>query len=165
MARGKKSSPELIYKIMASYALTQSHSETARILGVSATTVKGIVDANKDKPEFVRLQGEKKEEFAKQATEIIEKGLLLLNRRFDRALASENELDALIEMVLESEKKEISSEEKARLIAKLKTFKVDDVKSITTAIGTLFDKRALSSGSATEVVEIKLPPGVEEYAG
>lgn len=41
------------------------------------------------------------------------------------------------------------------------------VNHLTTVIGTLYDKKALADGTATEnvAVEIKLPPGVDEYAG
>lgn len=41
------------------------------------------------------------------------------------------------------------------------------VNHLTTVIGTLYDKKALAEGSATEnvTVEIKLPPGADEYAG
>ena len=41
------------------------------------------------------------------------------------------------------------------------------VNHLTTVIGTLYDKKALADGESTQnvSVEIKLPPGVEEYAG
>lgn len=41
------------------------------------------------------------------------------------------------------------------------------VNHLTTVIGTLFDKRALADGIATErvTVEVKLPDEVDEYAG
>lgn len=41
------------------------------------------------------------------------------------------------------------------------------VNQLTTAIGTLIDKKALVDGTATEhvSVEVRLPPGVDEYAG
>ncbi len=41
------------------------------------------------------------------------------------------------------------------------------VNHLTTVIGTLYDKRALAKGESTEktTIEIKLPEGVDEYAG
>lgn len=38
---------------------------------------------------------------------------------------------------------------------------------LSTVIGTLYDKKALADGNATEnvSVEVKLPPGADEYAG
>lgn len=131
MARGKKTSPETVYQIMGSWAVTGSYSETARELGMAETTVIDIVKANKDKPEFVKLRDEKREDFSKSATRIIEKALKRLEKELDS-----DELNI-------------------------------PINHLTTAIGTLYDKRALAEGSVTEKVEvqIKLPEGADEYAG
>ena len=166
MSRGKKTPPETIYKIMASWAVTQNLKETARNLGLAVSTVKCIVDANKDKPEFEKLRNEKTKAFSEQASEIIDKGLRLLHRRLDRALESEEDLDLLIDEIYDSPKTELTQDEKNRLIAKIKALQLQDVKSITTAIGTLYDKKALADGESTDnvSVKIKLPEGIEEYA-
>ena len=83
MPRGKKTSPEVVYKIMTSWAITSNYKETARELELPVTTVKSIVDNNKDKPEFVKLRNEKKEEFSECASRIINKALLRLERDID----------------------------------------------------------------------------------
>lgn len=165
--RGKKTSPETIYQIMASWTTTNSLQETARILSVPLTTVKDIVDRNKDKPEFVELRKEKMKEFSEKASEIIQKGLTLLNRRLDRAIENEAELDLLIDEIYATNKAELTQDEKNRLIAKIRALQLQDIRAITTAIGTLYDKKALADGSTTEnvAVEIRLPPGADEYAG
>lgn len=167
MPRGKKTPPEVIYKVMTSFAVTNNYMETARELDLPVTTVKSIVDSNKDKPEFVKLRIEKKCEFSEKASEIINKGLILLERRFNRAIENEEELDLLIDEIFATDREEISQDEKNRLVSKLRVLQIQDIKAITTAIGTLYDKRALSEGAATENVsfEIKLPPGADEYAG
>lgn len=166
MPRGKKTSPETVYQIMTSWTVTNNYKETAADLGLSYSTVKDIVTKNKDKPEFVKLREKKKEEFSKQADEIIQKGLTLLNRRFDRAINQEEELDILINEIFATNKVEISQDEKTKLVTKIRALQLQDVKAITTAIGTLFDKKALAEGKSTEnvAIEIKLPPGVDEYA-
>ena len=166
MPRGKKTPPEVIYQIMTSWAVTNNYNETSKELGIPFTTVKDIVDKNKDKPEFVELRDKKKEEFSKQASEIIQKGLTLLNRRFDRALASEEDLDLLIDEIYATPKTSLSQDEKNRLVSKIRALQLHDVKAITTALGTLYDKRALAEGSATDnvAVSIKLPEGIDEYA-
>lgn len=130
MAQGKKTSPEDIYKVMVSWAVTGSYMETARQLGMPESTVEKIVKTNRDKEEFVKLCAEKKEDFSKSATRIIEKALKRLEKELD------------------SDEVNIP------------------INHLTTAIGTLYDKRALAQGSATENVEIKivLPEGAEEYA-
>lgn len=166
MPRGKKTPPEVIYQIMTSWTVTNNYKETARDLDLPYMTVKSIVDKNKDKPEFVKLCDEKREDFSKQASEIIQKGLALLNRRFDRALASEEDLDVLIDEIYDTPKTSLSQDEKNRLISKIRALQLHDVKAITTALGTLFDKRAMAEGKPTDNVEvsIKLPEGIEEYA-
>lgn len=130
MAQGKKTSPEDIYKVMVSWAVTGSYTETARQLGMPESTVEKIVKTNRDKDEFVKLCAEKKEDFSKSATRIIEKALKRLEKELDS-----DELNI-------------------------------PINHLTTAIGTLYDKRALAQGSATESVEVKivLPDGAEEYA-
>lgn len=71
MARGKKLSPEEVYQIMATWAVTNSFKETSRILGFAVSTIKSIVDNNKDKEEFVKLRNEKRADFSEKADRII----------------------------------------------------------------------------------------------
>lgn len=164
MPRGKKTSPEVIYKIMTSWAITDNYKETARELDLPVMTVKDIVDKNKDKPEFVKLRNEKMAEFSKQASEIIQKGLILLNKRFDRAIASESDLDILIDEIFATNKQELSQDEKNRLVNKIRALQLQDIKAITTAIGTLFDKKALADGQPTERAEIISGDKLEKLA-
>ena len=114
MARGQKTSPEQIYKVMTSYAITKNLRETSRNLGMPLGTVKDIVDKHKDLPEYQQLQTQKQEEFSEKASRIIDK---LLER---------------LENEIYNEEKDIP------------------INHITTAIGTLYDKRALSKGEMTQ---------------
>lgn len=154
MPRGKKTPPEVIYQVMTSWAVTDNYKEVARDLDLPVTTVKSIVDNNKDKPEFVKLRNEKMNEFSEQASEIIQKGLTLLNKRLDRAIASEEDLDLLIDEIFATDKEELSQDEKNRLVSKIRALQLQDIRAITTAIGTLFDKKALADGKPTERTEI-----------
>ena len=95
--RGKTTDNETIYKIMVSMFSTNNFSETARQLELPITTVEKIYKDNKDKPEFVKLCNEKREEFTEKATEIINKATDLLGRRIDMALDNQDELDEMIE--------------------------------------------------------------------
>ena len=83
MAKGKKTPPETVYTVLASYAVTNDYSETSRLVGVPASTVEKLVKENKDKPEFVELCAEKKTEFAAHATVIIGKALKRLEAAID----------------------------------------------------------------------------------
>ena len=131
VARGQKTNPELIYKIMTAWAVAQNVSAVARDFNMAESTVRKIVDDNKDKPEFKELCEEKREEFSKMASRLIEKAA----RR--------------LEMTLDDEGKDIPANH------------------LTTVIGTLYDKKALADGNATNnvSVSVKLPEGIDEYAG
>ena len=167
MSRGKKTTPEVVYQIMTSWAVTNNYAETARALNLATSTVKKVVDDNKDKDEFVRLRDECKMDFAKKATQIIDKGMILLNNRFERALEQEDNLDVLIDAIFDSDKTELTQDDKKQLVSKIRALQLQDIKAITTAIGTLFDKRALAQGEATNntSVSITLPEGFDDYAG
>ena len=152
MARGKKTSPEDVYKIMALWFTNYNLRETSRVLNLPLSTVKDIVDKNKNADEFKQLRTQKQAEFADKATEIIEKGLLLLNKRLDRAIEDEEELDELIDEVYFTDNDEMSQPEKTSIIAKIRGMQMQNIKDITTAIGTLYDKRALTKGEMTQNV-------------
>ncbi len=83
MGRGKKTPPEVIYAVMVSWSITDNLSETAEKLNMPVTTVKGIVDKNKDKEEFVKLRNDKKNEFVDKASKIIDKAMNRLEQDID----------------------------------------------------------------------------------
>ena len=150
--RGKKTAPEDVYRVMTSYAITNSYNQTARDLDMAYATVKDIVKANQDTDEFIKLRQEKRDEFSDKATEIIDKGLLLLKRRMTRAIEEEETLDELIDEINCMDDEEMSYQQKQSAITKIKHMQMHNLKDITTAIGTLYDKRALSKGDLTQNV-------------
>lgn len=162
--RGRQTSPEKVYAVMLSYAVTNNCSETARKLGMSSRTVIKIVNDNKDNPEFAEICEKKKKEFAEKASEIISKGMELLDRRFDRALCKEEELDALIAEIFATSREELTQDEKNKLINKIHSMQLHDVRAITTAIGTLYDKRALAEGAATSNVNLINSESIDKLA-
>ena len=117
MAKGTKTSPELIVKVMTSWCINKNNSKTARELGVPESTVRKIVKENKDKPEYVELCEQKQEEFADKASVIID---MLLNRITETVADTEKDIP---------------------------------LHHLTTAIGTLYDKRALSRGETTQNID------------
>lgn len=149
MARGKKTDSETIYKVMLSYITTRNYSETARNLNMPMTTVERIVKDNREKPEFVKLCDEKTDEFIEKADRIINKATTLLEKRIDTALESQDELDELIYEIWKADKDEINEQQKKSLVQKVSKLQLNSLSEITTAIGTLYDKRALTKGEAT----------------
>lgn len=83
MAKGKKTDNETIYKVMLSYITTNNYSETARQLDMPESTVRKIIDDNKNKKEFAKLCEEKKDEFIEKADRIINKALERLENSLD----------------------------------------------------------------------------------
>ena len=167
VSRGQKTTPEKIYEIIASYAVTNNYKQTSRDTGVPVSTVKKIVDDHIEEPEFAKLCNETKEGFAESATNIIEKGLILLERRFNRAMMQEAELDMIIQEIAAKNSFQLNQQERNVLLTKLRGLQLYDVNAITKAIGILYDKRALAEGGSTDnvTVNIKLPEGIDEYAG
>lgn len=149
MAKGKKTDNETIYKVMLSYAVTRNFSETARNLEMPITTVEKIVKDNQDKEEFVKLCNEKKEEFVETANKIIDKATKLLDKRLSLALEREDEIEGLLDKVWDIEDEEVSKKEKINIAKKLSRLQLNQLNEITTAIGTMYDKRALAKGEPT----------------
>ena len=126
--RGKKTSPEMIYKVMTSYAITNNYNQTAKNLGMPIATVKNIVDDNKNKAEFEELRKQKQDEFADKASVIID---MLLQRITDTVADDEKDIP---------------------------------LHHLTTAIGTLYDKRALSRGEMTQNVGFATNLSIDKLA-
>lgn len=128
--RGQKRNVDEINAIIAVYACTNNYSKTARMLGLAPSTVKDVVERNKDKAEYVELSNNIKASFSDRAKVIIDKML-------DR-----------IEFMLDDDEADIAFNQLAQML------------------NVLFDKMRLANGDSTEntAVEIKLPPGAEEYA-
>lgn len=163
--RGKKTAPGVIYQVMALWFTNYNMRETARLLDLPLSTVKGIVDENKNAETFAELRTQKQKEFSDKATEVIEKGLLLLNRRLERAIEEEETLDELIDDIEDIDDKEMSYQTKQATINKIRSMQLHNLKDLTTAIGTLYDKRALSQGELTQNVGFATNFDIDKLAG
>lgn len=167
MARGKKTDFKEVYAVMADWFYTQSHSETARRLNIPTSTVQDIVTRYKDDEQFAKLREECTQDISVMAKRTLHKTMRLLERKIERALCKEEELDTLIEEILATDKSELSDLEKKALIKKLRSMQLQDVKAISSAFGTIYDRVALEEGGATErvIVEVKMPEGAEDFGG
>lgn len=149
MAKGKKTDNETIYKVMLSYITTRNYSETARQLDMPESTVRKIVDDNKDNELFAKLCEEKRDEFVEEADKIIYKATRLLDRRLDTALENQDELESILDEAMQLDNKEFNDSQKKALIKRISKLQVNALNEITTAIGTMYDKRALAKGEPT----------------
>ena len=149
--RGKKTDNETIYKIMVSVFSTNNFAETARQLKIPETTVEKIYKDNKDKEEFVKLCARKKDEFVEKADRIINKATELLERRIEMALDNQDELEDIIDEVWNlSNSKDFNETKKKTIVNKIGKMQLNNLSEITTAIGTIYDKRNLAEGKSTE---------------
>lgn len=165
MARGQKYPDDIKEKAYLLYATCDNYNEVSRALDVPITTIKGWV--GKKKPdELDELRKKKKKEFVENASDIIDKGLYLLNRRLDTAIEHEDELDELIHEIYQADKEELSQEDKRRLVNKVRNLQLQNMRDITTAIGTLYDKRALAKGENTENqgISIEIKGDVKDWS-
>lgn len=153
MSQGKKTSPEDIAKVMTLWSVNKNLRETSRELGIPLSTVKDIVDKHRDMPKWKQVRTQKQEEFINRATDIIFKGLNLLDRRMDRAIEEEDSLDDLIEEIYSMDDKEMSQQAKTNAVNKIKHMQMHNIKDVTTVLGTLYDKRALASGESTQIID------------
>jgi hypothetical protein len=128
MARGKKSAPEVIYKVMTSYAITNNMRETSRNLDIPLGTVKDIIDKHKEEDEYKQLQTQKKDEFSEKAS-------------------------AIIDMLLERITDEVANKGKDI-----------PLNHLTTAMGTLYDKRALNRGESTNNIGLTTSLSLDKLA-
>lgn len=155
MARGIKIDNQKIANVIASYALTNNYSATARECGVSANSVKNIIikQKNENAQEFEKVCTDKKEEFSTRANRIVDKALILLERRFDTALNNQDELEELIDTIFkcsEDGEDKVTRKEKVDIAKKLSRLELNNLSEITTSMGTLIDKTRLIAGESTE---------------
>lgn len=164
--RGKKYSDEVKEKAYALYAVNGNLQETSKIIGVPANTISGWL---KTKPpdKFDELRNKNKQRFIDEAGKLIEKGMTLIDRRFTRALLDEETINNIIDTIKNAAKNnDIDIHTASSLANAVRELTIPNIRDITTAVGTLYDKRALAQGDSTEntKIEFKLPKGVEEYA-
>lgn len=168
MARGKKYSDEIKEKAYYMYAVSQNIREVARNLSLSPSTVKSWIDckARAEPDEFEQLRTQKKHDFIEMSSSIIDKGLELIDRRITIALEKQDELEHIIHEIELTSDDEISTKQKQAAITAVKEVQLQKIRDVTTAIGTLYDKRALAQGDSTSntAIEIKLPQEADEYA-
>ncbi len=173
MARGVKTDNKTIAKIITSYALTNSYNATAKELKISESTVRYIIKKQKkeNNKEFTKIYEEKKELFQDKANRIIDKGLKLLERRFNKALDNEDELEELIDIIYQSndpdadESDKLSHKEKREIARKISRLELNNLSEITTSLGTLYDKVRLAEGKSTGNINVSYEESLKAASG
>jgi len=149
MARGKKLDNETVYKIMTAYFTTGNTEEVSNLLDIPGSTVRSIIDRYEDDEKFAKLRTKTEDNFAAKATKIINKGTELLNKRLNTALEDQETLEEILEEAASQSKEDVSPAQIKQLVKKINQLQLNNLSEITTAIGTLYDKRALAKGEPT----------------
>jgi len=149
--RGKPYPPDVKERALAELATSSSVAEVERKTGIPNQTLHGWLKEAEEQQQYRDFREEKKKEFVQAAWNTISDALALGNNRVKRALKHENEFDEFIELVQGTE---LSGPQKAALIAKIKQLQVQNIRDISTYVGTIYDKAALAAGDATARGEI-----------
>lgn len=159
MAKGQKYNDDIREKAIALLTVNNSVSFVARELGLPRSTVKSWKEAfDKEAEEsgednIAKLRQKKKEDFINDAWKLIDLSKGVLEKRLTRAMDNEEALDELVEEISKLDYKTLTSQQRQALYMKLAKIKVEDVKSLATVLGTLYDKQALANKEATAIVE------------
>lgn len=159
MAKGQKYNDDIKEKAIALLTVNNSVSYVARELGLPRSTVKSWKEAFDKEAEksgednIAKLRQKKKEDFIKGAWGLIDLAQGVLEKRLKRARDNEESLDELVDEISKLDYKTLTSQQRQALYMKLAKIKVDDVKSLATVLGTLYDKQALANKEATAIVE------------
>lgn len=148
MPSGKVKTKEEVAEILASMANTSNLHETSRQLNVPVNTVKKIFDENRYDEDYKDLQQSVKMNFAKKATSVIDKGMQLLDMRLTTALEHQEEMTNLLIQFRNDE--ELSAAQKKSIVAKINKLQINSLSELTTAIGTIYDKRDRATGEDPE---------------
>ena len=151
MAQGSKYTDEQKEQALAMLT-TMSVKAVSENLNIPENTLRDWKkNAEKTNPEFVELRNEKKKQFVEKAWNIMEKANQLLERKLDRALTKEKELDDDLDELYEEtdfEKKK-DREKYLRVARKVDALKMENIGQLSTVIGTMYDKQALINKEAT----------------
>ena len=88
--------------------------------------------------------------FSDRANRIINKSLDLIEDRIDIARGNQAELEEIIQMVWNMDKKELNETQKKIIVNKISKMQLNSLSELTTAMGTLYDKMRLATGESTE---------------
>lgn len=141
--KGKKYSPEIVEQALALLAINDNVADVAKQLNLPESTIRDWAKQSKDNLDAIRNQ--KKREFVNNAWRIIEKANRLLEKKLDVALKNQSELDELLAKMR-------GDIDYKKLAEKVKAIKIDNLSSLTTAIGTLYDKQALCNREETQII-------------
>lgn len=120
----------------------------AKVLGLPPRTVYQWRESlNQD--ELAQIRIKEREKFLRDAWDIMASGNRLILRRLERAVECEDEIDAAISEIMDSD---AEMEDKIAAIKKLGAVRCDDINKVATTVGVIYDKQALENSKPTTIV-------------
>jgi hypothetical protein len=152
MAQGKKYNDDIKEQALALLSVNNNLAEVSRKTGIPETTLRTwLSKSEKSEKNIVELRAKNKEKFVNKSWEIINKAQKLIDKRMNRAIEFENEIDALIDRIAIDDS--LTDAEIKSIITKIKKLKLESATELSTVIGTLYDKQALANKEATAIVD------------
>ena len=147
MAQGSKYTDEQREQALA-MLITMPIKAVSENLNIPENTLRDWKN-NEEKinPEFVQLRNKKKEEFVEKSWSIIEKANRLIEKKLDRALSAEEDIENIVKKAKNSEN--LDKDDIVALIKNIHKLGIENIGQVSTVIGTLYDKQALINKEAT----------------
>ena len=146
----RRHSDEERERAIARYAVCGNIGQVAEEMEIAESTIRRwIKKADGETGEVADLRAKKRAEFAEKAGETIEKGVALLDREMQTALEDAATIDNIIKQLDSISDDDMKYKERVDLIKRLSRLARPDMREITTAIGTMYDKAALARGEST----------------
>ena len=147
MAQGSKYTDEQKEQALAMLT-TMSFKAVSKSLNIPERTLRDWKDTEeKINPEFAKLRNEKKKQFVESSWNIIEKANKLIEKKLDRALSAEEDIENIVKIAKNSES--LEKDDIANLIKNIHKLGIENIGQVSTVIGTLYDKQALINKEAT----------------
>lgn len=155
-------SDERKQKIIAYYIACNNIKETSRKFQISQTTIRKWINEDEEMINKQIEENRKKyrNQFIIESNQAISDGMKIIGKRLAEAANHEELINKAIEDIL---KEDIPDYEKKAAIKVLSEKSIPSLKELTITVGTLFDKRALSTGEATQNSEVifKMPDSMK----
>lgn len=150
MARKVRHSDEERERAISLYVMYGNIGQVADEMGIAESTIRAwIKKADKETGAVADLRAKKRAEFADRAWDTISKGVELLDREMHTALEDAAKIDKIIDEIAGMSNEDMPYKERVELIKRLSRIARPDMREITTAIGTMYDKAALARGEST----------------
>ena len=147
MAQGSKYTDEQKEQALAMLT-TMSFKAVSKSLKIPERTLRDWKDTEeKINPEFAELRNEKKKQFVESSWRIIEKANQLIEKKIDRALSAEEDIDKIMKKAKGNES--LDKDDIVALTKNINKLNIENIGQVSTVIGTLYDKQALINKEAT----------------